>query len=362
MLQDSALRFSVEESVWFQRGQEVHELLSVTLDPDISIQEHDQYVSIKGALQLTGEYRISENHQSEEVFEYANVRYVNETETREDGITELKHRFPVDITIPKNRIPTLEEVYVTIETFDYEIPEKRCLKLLADLSISGVSRQQIEEIQAEEYTPEDHLLEKEQESPVYAQEEASYEEEPALYRAPIAEEEKEQAYQEIFMDDSERDDEENDLYTPFEVEVKKTPDTETVHFSNEQQEPASYNEDSEVHHFEEASEVHHYEEAREPSNKQTEPTIVFDKEDSSKQGIRQDENALYLTKIFAREDEEEFSRVKMCIVQQGETIDTICERYDITVQQLMRVNELTADRDVYEGLILYIPDYADLKS
>lgn len=353
MLQDSALRFSVEESVWFQRGQEVQELLSVTLDPDISIQEHDQYVSIKGALQLTGEYRISENHQTEDVFEYANVRYVNETETREDGITELKHRFPVDITIPKNRIPALDEVYVTIETFDYEIPEKRCLKLLADLSISGVSRQQIEEVQAEEYQPEDYLLENEQESEIYyAQEEASYEEEPALYRAPIAEQEKEQAYQEIFMDDSERDDEEQDLYTPFEVEVKKTPDTEAFQFSYEEEEPV-FNQ--------EAAPVNHYEEAREQSNHKA-PEIVFDREDSSKQGVRQDENALYLTKIFGREDEEEFSRVKMCIVQQGETIDTICERYDVTVQQLMRVNQLTADRDVYEGLILYIPDYADLKS
>jgi len=43
----SCLRFSLEESVWFQRGQEVAELISISLDPDITIQENDQYVTIK---------------------------------------------------------------------------------------------------------------------------------------------------------------------------------------------------------------------------------------------------------------------------------------------------------------------------
>ena len=97
------LRFSVEESVWFQKGQEVSELISISLDPDIVIQEHDQYVSIRGALQLTGEYRIDENNAEEEERDYASVRLVNEVITREDGISELNHRFPVDISIPQDR-------------------------------------------------------------------------------------------------------------------------------------------------------------------------------------------------------------------------------------------------------------------
>jgi stage VI sporulation protein D len=102
--QQSSLRFSVEESVWFQKGQEVGELLSISLDPDITIQEFDQYISIRGALQLTGEYKIDEDYNEEE-FEYANLRFVSSVETREDdGISQLVHRFPVDITIPRNRI------------------------------------------------------------------------------------------------------------------------------------------------------------------------------------------------------------------------------------------------------------------
>ncbi|MCS0542711.1 stage VI sporulation protein D, partial [Aeromonas veronii] len=132
------LRFSVEESVWFQKGQEVSELISISLDPDIVIQEHDQYVSIRGALQLTGEYRIDENHSEEEERDFASVRLVNEVITREDGISELNHRFPVDITIPQDRVQSLDDVYVSIETFDYEIPKRGCLHIIADLAISGI--------------------------------------------------------------------------------------------------------------------------------------------------------------------------------------------------------------------------------
>jgi stage VI sporulation protein D len=72
-------------------------------------------------------------------------------------------------------------------------------------------------------------------------------------------------------------------------------------------------------------------------------------------------DAHYLTSLFARDEDEDFSRLKMCIVQQGDTIDLISERYEISVQQLLRVNEFHADQDVYEGQILYIPAYSTSK-
>ncbi|MFZ7945582.1 hypothetical protein [Neobacillus sp. 19] len=56
----SCLRFSLEESLWFRKGQEVEELISISLDPDITIQENDQYVTIRGSLELTGEYKSYE--------------------------------------------------------------------------------------------------------------------------------------------------------------------------------------------------------------------------------------------------------------------------------------------------------------
>ncbi|MCY9107375.1 LysM peptidoglycan-binding domain-containing protein, partial [Bacillus atrophaeus] len=71
---------------------------------------------------------------------------------------------------------------------------------------------------------------------------------------------------------------------------------------------------------------------------------------------RENNNSLYLTKLFTRE-EEEFSRMKICIVQQQDTIDRVCERYDISSQQLIRMNALSLDAELEEGQILYIPEY-----
>jgi stage VI sporulation protein D len=335
--QQSSLRFSVEESVWFQKGQEVGELLSISLDPDITIQEFDQYISIRGALQLTGEYKIDEDYNEEE-FEYANLRFVNSVETREeDGISQLVHRFPVDITIPRNRIGDLEEVYVTIESFDYDLSESRNLKLVADLEISGISSQDsYEEVQEEEEVEQtyNHST-KEELEPLYRSSQA-------LLHDEEIQEEYSESFDAVLAENSNTPEKE-EFYQPFDVEVRKQAIEEEItqpeiHYSAGR--PAE-------------AEVESYSAPPKQSPKSR-------KEEAKKQEQpKETENSLYLTKLFGREDEEEFSKLKICIVQQGDTIDSICERYNITVQQLHRVNQFSSTADVHDGQTLYIPVYAN---
>lgn len=334
--QQSSLRFSVEESVWFQKGQEVGELLSISLDPDITIQEFDQYISIRGALQLTGEYKIDEDYNEEE-FEYANLRFVSSVETREeDGISQLVHRFPVDITIPRNRIGNLEEVYVTIESFDYDLSESRNLKLVADLEISGIASQDsFEEVQEEE--EEEHTYNH-----------SAEEELEPLYRssqALLSEEETQEAYSESYDAVlAENNPEKEEFYQPFDVEVRKqTIEEEIV------QPEIHYNAGRPAE--DEIEEVYSAPPKKSPKTR---------KEEAKKQEQpKETENSLYLTKLFGREDEEEFSKLKICIVQHGDSIDSICDRYNITVQQLHRVNQINSTAEVHEGQTLYIPVYAN---
>ncbi|OAS84913.1 MULTISPECIES: stage VI sporulation protein D [Metabacillus] len=379
------LRFSVEESVWFQKGQEVSELLTISLDPDISIHEHDQYISIRGALQLTGEYKIDTEANVQDQFEYANVRYVNEISTREDGVSIINHRFPVDITIPRNRIQDLDEVYVSIESFDYELPELKCLKLVADLSISGISNDETEptaadvserpeEIKEEVFEPlyrgqqtqpfadEDDTftsLEQNGAHPFssYYQDSDTTEEDmdklssikteaPSRVVEEVSEDEKEvevvskpslEDIDEVESEDQEvHQDQQEDLYDPFVIEVRKQ-EEETVEPQEVQYSFFSKSESLASNDNKPGSEEENEREEDDPKD------------------------AHYLTSLFARDEDEDFSRLKMCIVQQGDTIDLISERYEISVQQLLRVNEFHADQDVYEGQILYIPAYSTSK-
>ncbi|MCY9076314.1 LysM peptidoglycan-binding domain-containing protein [Bacillus inaquosorum] len=136
MPQNHRLQFSVEESICFQKGQEVSELLSISLDPDIRDQEVNDYVSIRGSLELTGEYNIDQNKHTEEF--YTDKRFVEEVRKREDGSAELTHCFPVDITIPKNKVSHLQDVFVFIDAFDYQLTDSRILTIQADLAIEGL--------------------------------------------------------------------------------------------------------------------------------------------------------------------------------------------------------------------------------
>ncbi|WP_050615944.1 LysM peptidoglycan-binding domain-containing protein [Bacillus testis] len=142
-LNQSCLRFALEESIWFQKGQEVQELYSLAIEPDVTITERNQYIVIEGNLQVTGEYGGSgESHvweqlrPGEEPLQHHNVQMVARRE--EDGVFVFQHDFPVDISIPSNRVDDRNAIEVDISSFDYNLPEKSCLKLMAELVITGI--------------------------------------------------------------------------------------------------------------------------------------------------------------------------------------------------------------------------------
>lgn len=408
--QQSCLRFSVEESIWFQKGQEVSELISIALDPDIQIYEQDQYVSIRGALLLTGEYQVNaEAEEDAEGDEYhPQARVVQEVEEREDGVCAMNHRFPVDITIPKNRIQSLDDIYVAIESFDYSVPTRGCLQLDAELSISGIyghqqSSPSWEQEQEEMYEVEpnrdheeayasqnaqnlDHLYEQETEEQEEQeqQEQEAFEYEP-MYRSANSDNEYEEDTYQYYTEEDEEEEILNQHeidanvqynynadgeYAPFEVEARKAPVTEEEAPYN----PADYIYQDQA---EDAYAPLHSLHSSKYSQAEEETSNVVSLFDKRKQAVAdanqnayanysdddpRDENDLSLTKIFADDGGEDFTKLKICIVQQGESMDHIAERYDVSIQQLIRVNRLSTDDHVNEGQLLYIPVKASSKS
>ncbi|QWU47058.1 MULTISPECIES: stage VI sporulation protein D [Bacillus] len=315
---DHSLRFSLKESVWFQKGQEVEELLSISLDPDVEIEELDHEVIVRGQLDLTGEYVARQDDSAYSLRELSPAKAIDYVETREDGVNELVHSFPLEISIPRNRVKVIEELYVSIEEFDYELKENGCLQLLADISITGLC--------------DEERTEDEEEETVYAELEGDSAEEnenrPTQY-------EEVPAYKES-------DGWEDYAFEPFQLEERKEQEIEE--------------EELEEHEF-----------AGREEEKETTPQFElfgrknFKKEKAKKQEepeeeaySQRDENALYLTKLFTKEPEEEFTKLRMYFVQEGDTIESVAERYETTIQNLYRVNQ---SEDIYltTGQIIYIP-------
>ncbi|MCU4998739.1 stage VI sporulation protein D [Bacillus tropicus] len=320
MATDHSLRFSLKESVWFQKGQEVEELLSISLDPDVEIEELDHEVIVRGQLDLTGEYVARQDDSAYSLRDLSPAKSIDYVETREDGVNELVHSFPLEISIPRNRVKVIEELYVSIEEFDYELKENGCLQLLADISITGLCDE--ERIEDEE----------EEVETAYAELEVDSAQEDENRPTPQVEE---PAYKES-------DEWEDYAFEPFQLEERKEQEVEE--------------EEIEEHEFVEREE-----------EKETTPQFElfgrkdFKKEKAKKQEEQEeetysqrDENALYLTKLFTKEPEEEFTKLRMYFVQEGDTIESVAERYETSVQNLYRVNQ-TEDIYLTTGQIIYIP-------
>lgn len=361
MEKQSSIRFSVEESIWFQKGQEVAELLSMSLDPEIIIQEHDQYISVRGGLILTGEYHAQQSDDEVRAINVQppGVRVVQEVVTREDGVSQLKHKFPVDITIPKNRIQNLNDVYVMIETFDYELPQRGNLVLEAELSITGIygdqerEQQPIESVQDEtdENLTEEALEIQPSSSNVEELEQPSYKEEKELEQLSYKEEEelvqplmRGNIYENEVADEDEQDD---NPFIPFIVEAKRDTSISNDVLDVDQEEDQEQEENVPVF-TRQSPQLEFKSRIDEPEMNQE----MTDKEEKG-YGTR-DENTLSLTKIFTKEEEAETTKVKICIVQKDETIELIAERYDVQPQALIRVNNLDREH-LAEGQVLYIP-------
>lgn len=85
---NATLRFSLEESVWFHKGQEVAELVSLSLEPNVTIQENEQYITIRGSLDMTGEYRkmVDESESDIQSYFQPQHKYVHQVDEREEGL------------------------------------------------------------------------------------------------------------------------------------------------------------------------------------------------------------------------------------------------------------------------------------
>ncbi|RYL94673.1 LysM peptidoglycan-binding domain-containing protein [Sporolactobacillus sp. THM19-2] len=136
---DDRLQFSINESVWLRNDAPAKEILSMALEPDITVEENVNDVTIKGFLRLTGEYIPDNSSVSDNQEIPAPFRTIEEIMETDTGTAVLEHRFPLDITIPVERVPNLEELFLVIDSFDYELTGQRHMQLQADIAITGLA-------------------------------------------------------------------------------------------------------------------------------------------------------------------------------------------------------------------------------
>jgi stage VI sporulation protein D len=330
---NSSLTFSVEESVWFQKGQEVKEVLSMSLEPEIAIEDRGDHISITGGLQLIGEYEPQAESEAS-LREIVHSHTVENVTISEDGICELSHRFPVDITIPTHKVRSLDDIYVVIDSFDYDIPEEGCLKLSADIIISGIEQEAVRDNDYNETQGDlDNVVPLNNDQP-----ETDHFE---VETRKLPNEEEEVAHNEMHDEEQEQVVE---TYSPH-IEMKSRVEDTNAHTSSEN---SYWNNDVN-------NENELYENSYRNNSTDNQEEDSHQEKVSNRTSSRQsDENALYLTKMLSGDEDDQQARLRMCIAQAGESLEEIAERYKVSISQLLRVNKLDTE-DINEGQIIYIP-------
>ncbi|WP_010651055.1 stage VI sporulation protein D [Oceanobacillus massiliensis] len=345
-----AFTFELQESLYFEKGQEVAEMRGIALEPEISIHPYDEYISIRGIIELHGEYeKIISAEIVEEPLDFEDFqakRFVGKV-TEEDGLALFSHQFPVEISVPPYRVADLNEVTVSIESFDYELPEPGQLKLFASVEIHGINSE------AEPLRDEFEEQNEAADEPGKAIEEIENEEEGTFefeIRKPmdvgkddmdvsankvvppevIASEERGIS---IEKEDGEKEDREREA-DPDRWKVKSE---SLADFFNQMPKEGAVTE-PEVGAADEQSEA---DDAAEEIENENEQQPVAD--------------ATYLSDIFRNTQEERYTKMRLCIVQEQDTIETIAQRFSISPLQLIKQNELGDDFEVHEGQLLYIP-------
>lgn len=324
--------FNLNESLYFEKGQEVAQMLSISLEPEISIQSFNEYVSIRGVIELQGEYEIDQPDDEEEenllnFDDHHSRRYFEEIRNNENGSATFSHRFPVEISVPAYRVDNTNDIKVNVASFDYEISEGSQFRLISTIEIHGISNEAV--------VPEDvseRIEDEEEQKLEMLGEQFEFELKDEL-RAGI---EQDENSREIEPEKAEQKDSENE-----EVDTDK----DRWKYKQTQSFEEFFKEDDEKEEVAKADGDHETAESDLDVHEETESAEAPERVPS------------YLTDLFGNDDSEEvpkFEQMRICIVQEQDTLESISERYQVPKLQLLKLNRL-ADDDLAKGQLLTIP-------
>lgn len=116
------LRFDIYERVHLSDDLVgIDQLEEVELTPHIQVIPSGEQVTVRGSLLLAGVYVGSSQERKSE---------------------SLEHWIPVEITLPLNRVRSLEDICVDIEHFDVDLLSSRSLNVTGVLSLKGITVEQ----------------------------------------------------------------------------------------------------------------------------------------------------------------------------------------------------------------------------
>lgn len=386
--ESKGLRFDIFERIRLsEETNNLDRLEQIELLPHIEVLSQGEHAVLKGHLLLTGQFSNGGNQRA----------------------NKLEHSIPVEITLPMNRIPNLDEIRVDIENFDVDLVSPNLLNVTGVLSLNGIELLKTNDGWQETGNREEVFVHhaasamNEEDAAVETDVAASSEEparevslEGAAHEAEEVEEEADSLHTleknavaafdertfeqesaadqwQLYEDDEEADAVEEidrlDSVEPYKAIAFAEDDTlgqqshelESVIIESDERQHISDSElkiafgsrqtvgDAHITNLNALADRAHTDHTSNQAVIESEEQQEETRADSSSEGV--DWRAWFIGK---ETQGQQFSSLRMCIVQREETIDSIAQRYSLNPREIMLYNRMQ-EHEVNEGQVLYIP-------
>lgn len=295
MEENEVMYIPIEEYIHVSNDMKIDEMMQISLEPNIIMQMKHDFILLKGDLILQGNYRLLEN---EEPFDRIEPQ-MEQVQLLGDNKAMFLHAFPIEIAIEKSKIKNLDDVSMQMEMFDYTIKNPVTIHLTANVMINGIDQTASQKKQVEG------------------------EKEPDVISTQLHSDERKTDK----LKQSKHEDQEID-------EAVHVEGTDNIRIEEEKETPVTIGFSSNE---------------REIDNIDEEEAIA---EEVVEEVTKSPVSLFHM--LFSNDDEtEQYEHVRMYITQENDYLDKIAEKYDLSVYQLMKDNDLTEDM-VEAGQILKI--------
>jgi stage VI sporulation protein D len=369
--QHSPIRFQLEESIWLDHHADAAEITSLELEPEVEVIEDSDLITIRGSLVLTGRFEPTEEDDDEsldlessslaEQLHFQPLRVEQKEIYQREHRGKIEKRFPVDVTVPISKIDRLDDVYIQVEQFDYTVSEGHRLNVLAEVAISGIRSEAKKDVVLEKKEGEIRADSLEKYSPSF----------PLSFDVAAAKDELPEPEDEGVADSEAVDDQEvKEVTRGSAVEENQKSVGLTYEHEAEKNQASSYaDEETEAMEYSDAERSMESESESEkivplfdqvirtrfsslPPDHEQEATEDEDEEESRVES----KTTSFLTQLMSGRDEgsQDYTKLKMCIIQRNESLEEVAQRYEIKSRDIMKFNRLDTEQ-VSEGQIIYIP-------
>lgn len=345
--QHNGVRFDIYERVHLSEGVlGIKELEGVELTPHIQVLPQGEQAVLRGNLLLTGTY-VDEHDRPDQT---------------------LQHLIPVEITLPMNRVHRVEDIAVEIENFDVDLLSARSLNVTGVLSLGGIEIISSSESEPWSETEEEVVFVHE------VSEQRDEIQEQSQIVIEVAEEvihQREQAPVSEVLQEAEEQTDRKEPAAEFIEQIKEEKPEAPIAVKQEELAAEAETDAEEKKEMKVAlgsiKPSGAPESPKEPLYKSFGLASLMNfgshKSDSRPQEDEQpaeqelspsEKVQLKNLLLHTHREQQQFKKLRLCIVQKEETLETIAKRYDLNPREIALYNRL-GEGELTEGQIVYIP-------